>query len=157
MQLPGAVVADICTHNQYFSIRGASFRDSQPLDDPFYYLNNFQRVLSWLEQRYADVLSPEEQLFIGEFAALPRASQGLLVRMVMRKGLRFRHSKLSYPEIGDIGSAVEPLLALGWVEEQAPLSLVELFEVLLKSEILVCLGHLIEQPKAKNRMAPGLE
>ncbi|QGA50227.1 VRR-NUC domain-containing protein [Pseudomonas brassicacearum] len=122
---------------------------ANPLDDPFYYLNNFQRVLSWLEQRYADVLSPEEQLFIGEFAALPRASQGLLVRMVMRKGLRFRHSKLSYPEIGDIGSAVEPLLALGWVEEQAPLSLVELFEVLLKSEILVCLGHLIEQPKAK--------
>ncbi len=122
---------------------------ADPLDDPFYYLNNFQRVLTWLEQRYADVLCPEEQLFIGEFAALPRAAQGLLVRMVMRKGLRFRHSKLSYPEIGDIGSAVEPLLALGWVEEQAPLSLVELFEVLLKSEILVCLGHLIEHPKAK--------
>lgn len=122
---------------------------ANPLDDPFYYLNNFQRVFTWLEQRYGDVLSPEEQLFIGEFAALPRASQGLLVRMVMRKGLRFRHSKLSYPEIGDIGSAVEPLLALGWVAEQAPLSLVELFEVLLKSEILVCLGHLIEQPKAK--------
>ncbi|CAH0290827.1 VRR-NUC domain-containing protein [Pseudomonas brassicacearum] len=122
---------------------------ANPLDDPFYYLNNFQRVLTWLEQRYADVLCPEELLFIGEFAALPRASQGLLVRMVMRKGLRFRHSKLSYPEIGDIGSAVEPLLALGWVEEQAPLSLVELFEVLLKSEILVCLGHLIEHPKAK--------
>ncbi|WP_210638678.1 VRR-NUC domain-containing protein [Pseudomonas sp. Tri1] len=122
---------------------------ANPLDDPFYYLNNFQRVLAWLTQRYADVLSPEEQRFIGEFAALPRASQGLLVRMVMRKGLRFRHSKLNYPEIGDIGRAVEPLLALGWVEEQAPLSLVELFEVLLKSEILGCLGHLIEHPKAK--------
>ncbi|WP_053187733.1 VRR-NUC domain-containing protein [Pseudomonas thivervalensis] len=122
---------------------------ARSLDDPFYYLNNFRQVLAWLTQRYADVLSREEQRFIDDFAALPRASQGLLVRMVMRKGLRFRHGKLSYPEIGDIGAAIEPLLALGWVEEQAPIGLVELFEVLLKAEILQCLGHLIEHPKAK--------
>nr|WP_275300661.1 VRR-NUC domain-containing protein [Pseudomonas sp. AF32] len=120
-----------------------------PLDDPFYYLNNFQQVLAWLTQRYADVLSPEEQRFIDDFAAVPRPSQGLLVRMVMRKGLRFRHSKLSYSEIGDIATAVKPLLALGWVAEQVPLSLAELFDVLLKPEIVQCLGHLIERPKAK--------
>ncbi len=120
------------------------------LDDPFYYLNNFQQVLAWLTQRYADVLSTDEQRFIEHFAALPRGAQGLLVRMVMRKGLRFRHSKLlHYPEIGDIGAAVAPLLALGWVEKEAPIGLAELFEVLLKPEILLCLGHLIEQPKAK--------
>ncbi|ALQ03670.1 VRR-NUC domain-containing protein [Pseudomonas brassicacearum] len=119
------------------------------LDDPFYYLNNFQQVLAWLTQRYADVLSTDEQRFIEHFAALPRGAQGLLVRMVMRKGLRFRHSKLHYPEIGDIGAAVAPLLALGWVEKEAPIGLAELFEVLLKPEILLCQGHLIEQPKAK--------
>jgi tetratricopeptide (TPR) repeat protein len=119
------------------------------LDDPFYYLNNFQQVLAWLTQRYADVLSADEQRFIDEFALLSRSSQGLLVRMVMRKGLRFRHSKLRYPEIGDIGVAVEPLLARGWIEEHAPLGLDELFDVLLKPEILLYLGHLIERPKAK--------
>ena len=119
------------------------------LDDPFYYLNNFQQVLGWLTQRYADVLSFEEQRFVDDFAAMPRASQGLLVRMVMRKGVRFRHSKLNYPEIGEIGLAVQPLLALGWVEDQAELGIVELFDVLLKAEILQCLGHLIEQPRAK--------
>ncbi len=119
------------------------------LDDPFYYLNNFQQVLAWLTQRYADVLSTDEQRFIEHFAALPRGARSLLVRMVMRKGLRFRHSKLHYPEIGDIGAAVAPLLALGWVEKEAPIGLAELFEVLLKPEILLCLGHLIEQPKAK--------
>ncbi|WP_434698267.1 VRR-NUC domain-containing protein [Pseudomonas sp. D1-1] len=122
---------------------------ANPLDDPFYYLNNFQRVLAWLTQRYADVLSVEEQRFIDDFIALPRPAQGLLVRMVMRKGLHFRHTKLRYAEIGDIADAVAPLLALGWVEEQACLSLVELFEVLLKPEVLLCLGHLIEQPKAR--------
>jgi hypothetical protein len=57
---------------------------SNPLDDPFYYLNNFVQVLGWLEQRYADVLSTEEQQFILDFGQLPRVSQGLLVRMVMR-------------------------------------------------------------------------
>lgn len=122
---------------------------ANPLDDPFYYLNNFQRVLAWLTQRYADVLSVEEQRFIDDFIALPRPAQGLLVRMVMRKGLHFRHTRLRYAEIGDIADAVAPLLALGWVEEQACLSLVELFEVLLKPEILLCLGHLIGQPKAR--------
>ena len=59
---------------------------NNPLDDPFYYLNNFEQVLAWLATRYADVLSVEEQRFIDDFATLPRASQGLLVRMVMRKG-----------------------------------------------------------------------
>jgi len=149
LQLLGPRLADICTHNQYFKHRGAFPVTTNPLDDPFYYLNNFQRVLAWLAQRYADVLSIDEQRFIEAFAALPRPSQGLLVRMVMRKGLHFRLGKLRYHEIGDIGAAVQLLIVLGWVQEQAELSLAELFEVLLKPEILLCLGHAIEQPKAK--------
>ncbi|WP_347929981.1 VRR-NUC domain-containing protein [Pseudomonas helvetica] len=120
-----------------------------PLEDPFYYLNNFQQVLAWLEQRYADVLSLEEQQFIVDFGQLPRASQALLVRMVMRKGEHFRLGKLHYAEIGEIARAAEPLLTLGWVDEQAPLSIEQLFEVLLKPEILQCFSTAIEQPKAK--------
>ncbi|WP_095144130.1 VRR-NUC domain-containing protein [Pseudomonas sp. Irchel s3b6] len=120
-----------------------------PLDDPFYYLNNFQRVLAWLEQRYVDVLNGQEQQFIADFGRLPRASQALLVRMVMRKGLHFRLGKLRYPEIGDSAEAAKPLLALGWVDERAPLSIDDLFEVLLKPEIVQCFGAHIEQPKAK--------
>ncbi|WP_095170245.1 VRR-NUC domain-containing protein [Pseudomonas sp. Irchel 3H3] len=120
-----------------------------PLEDPFYYLNNFQQVLAWLQQRYADVLSPQEQAFIESFGQLPRASQALLVRMVMRKGEHFRLGKLQYPEIGATALAVQPLLALGWVDDQAPLTLDALFEVLLKAEILACFGTAIDQPKAK--------
>ena len=81
-----------------------------PLEDPFYYLTNFQQVLAWLQQRYADVLSPQEQAFIERFGQLPRASQALLVRMVMRKGEHFRLGKLQYPEIGATALAVQPLL-----------------------------------------------
>lgn len=120
-----------------------------PLDDPFYYLNNFMQVLDWLEHRYADVLSIEEQDFIRDFNRLPRESQALLVRLVMRKGVHFRSGKLSYVEIGDIASAAAPLLALGWIDEQLPLPVEEVFEVLLKAEILQCFGDAIDQPKGK--------
>ena len=84
---------------------------ANPLDDPFYYLNNFRQVLDWLGLRYADVMSTSEHGFIRDFNTLPQASQGLLVRMVMRKGIHFRASKLRYAEIGDIATAAAPLLA----------------------------------------------
>ncbi|HEX6590401.1 MAG TPA: hypothetical protein VF050_00205, partial [Moraxellaceae bacterium] len=80
------------------------------LPDPFYYLENFHRVLDWVGQRHADLLDTREQDFITTFRALPRTAQALLVRMVMRKGELFRHSKLVYAEIGDI-TPLLPLLA----------------------------------------------
>jgi hypothetical protein len=122
---------------------------SNPLDDPFYYLNNFRQVLDWLGLRYADVMSAREHGFIREFNTLPPASQGLLVRMVMRKGIHFRASKLNYVEIGDIAAAAQPLLDHGWLDDSAALTLAELFDVLLKAEILQAFGAFIEQPKGR--------
>ncbi|WP_408003242.1 VRR-NUC domain-containing protein [Pseudomonas vancouverensis] len=107
------------------------------------------QVLDWLEQRYADVLSVDELRFLHEFQGLPRESRALLVRMVMRKGIHFRASKLHYDEIGDIASAAGPLLELGWIDEQQPVSLQVLFEVLLKAEILQHFAAGIDQPKGK--------
>ncbi|RAI69465.1 VRR-NUC domain-containing protein [Pseudomonas fluorescens] len=120
-----------------------------PLDDPFYYLKNFMQVLDWLEHRYGDVLSVEEQRFIRDFNDLSRESRALLVRMVMRKGIHFRCSKLHYAEIGDIASAAEPLVALGWLDEKLPLSVEVLFDLLLKAEVVQYFGNAIDQPKGK--------
>lgn len=122
---------------------------ANPLDDPFYYLNNFRQGLDWLELRYGDVMSETEHGFIRDFNALPRASQGLLVRMVMRKGVHFRASKLDYREIGDIVDAAQPLLVQGWIDEHAPLAMAELFDVLLKAEILHAFGAAIDTPKGR--------
>ncbi|RON91414.1 VRR-NUC domain-containing protein [Pseudomonas fluorescens] len=122
---------------------------ANPLDDPFYYLNNFRQVLDWLELRYADVMSESEHGFIRDFKALSRASQGLLVRMIMRKGVHFRLGKLNYPEIGDISDAAQPLLSHGWLDDQALLSVAEVFDVLLKAELLQAFGSFIEQPKGR--------
>ncbi len=119
------------------------------LDDPLYYLHNFRQVLLWLGQRYADLLDDHEQHFIQQFDRLPQASQALLVRMVMRKGVHFRARKLNYPEIGCTQAAVAPLQALGWVDGQSLLDFAQLFALLQKGEVLSAFTPWIEQPRAK--------
>lgn len=105
------------------------------LPDPFYYLRNFGLVLEWVRRHHDDLLSDVESAFLSGFQQLPEPSQALLARMVMRKGTWFRLDKLRYAEIGDPAAAVAPLLAQGWVCEQAPLTLVELFRLLNRAEI----------------------
>lgn len=122
---------------------------SNPLEDPFYYLHNFRQVLDWLRQRYADLLDADEQDFIRQFLTLAQPSQALLVRMVMRKGVHFRASKLNYDEIGPVHDAVLPLLERGWVDGQGPLSFDALFALLQKAEIAQAFAPWIDQPKGK--------
>jgi hypothetical protein len=105
------------------------------LENEFYYLDNFQRVLDWIAQRYADLLDEEEQSFIQAFGCLSRPSQALFVRMVMRKGSLFRASKMQYPEIGCPVAAVQDLLPTGWIALDPVLELDELFDLLVKPEI----------------------
>ncbi|MDH4573433.1 VRR-NUC domain-containing protein [Salinicola acroporae] len=110
------------------------------LEDPLYYLANFRRVLDWLTSRYADVLSVDEAAFIDDFERLPQPSQALLVRMIMRRGVDFRASRLDYVEIGDTRAAAGPLIAAGWIEEGAPLSPEALFALTTRPEIAAHLG-----------------
>lgn len=105
------------------------------LENEFYYLDNFHRVLEWIGERYDDLLSDDERAFIGTFASLPQPARALLVRMVMRKGTLFRASKLNYAEIGCPLEAARALLPTGWVAQDPVISLDELFELLLKPEL----------------------
>ncbi|MFB4391855.1 MULTISPECIES: VRR-NUC domain-containing protein [unclassified Pseudomonas] len=118
------------------------------VDDPFYYLHNFRQVLAWVEQRYTDLLEPEELAFIQDFATLAQPAQALLVRMVMRKGEWFRSDKLDYAEIGDLDVALAPLLAMGWVCDRPVLGLEQLFAVLRKDELAQCFTAQLSRPRA---------
>ena len=104
------------------------------LENPFYYLENFHQVVTWISERYDDLLTTEERAFLTAFPTLPQASRALFVRMVMRKGTLFRASKLVYAEIGSTHEAARPLAGL--IEEDPPLSLDELFDLLQKPEIV---------------------
>jgi hypothetical protein len=110
------------------------------LENPYYYLENFQFVLSWVLQRYRDLLEPAELGFIEQFQAQPIESRALLVRMIMRKGSLFRSSKLAYAEIGDTNLAAQPLLAQGWISADPVMSLEQLFALLTKSEFAQALA-----------------
>ncbi|WP_346796597.1 VRR-NUC domain-containing protein [Halomonas sp. Bachu 37] len=105
------------------------------LDDPFYYLTNFRFVLTWVGERHGDLLDDVERDFLAHFDALPRASQALLARMVMRKGELFRLGKLKYAEVGDSANALLPLIELGWVDGDPWLTIDELFHQLRLAEL----------------------
>jgi len=107
----------------------------------YYYLHNFQRALTWVGERYADLLDDAERRFMAEFPALPLASQALMVRMLMRRGPWFRASRLAYEEIGASQAAAGPLLELGWLDAQAPMTLDELFGLHTKPELNRMFAH----------------
>ncbi|MBV8623334.1 MAG: VRR-NUC domain-containing protein [Herbaspirillum sp.] len=107
------------------------------VDYRFYYLDNFQQVLDWIAQRYADLLSEEERDFIATFPGLPLVSRALFVRMMMRRGEFFRTSKLDYPEIGDPLAAARALPA-PWLGEDPVLTLEQLFALATKPELVRC-------------------
>ena len=62
---------------------------------PDYYLKNFRFLVQWVDERYADLLSAEEQHFIQQFYQLDTDAQCLLVRLSSRKGPLFRRDKLN--------------------------------------------------------------
>ena len=105
------------------------------LANPWYYLENFEFVLQWIQKRYSDLLLPGELDLIARYLLLPQGSRGLLARMVMRKGDLFRASRLNYAEIGDTSLAAQPLVNEGWISHDPPLALDELFGLLGKAEI----------------------
>lgn len=105
------------------------------LEDPLYYLHNFQWVLDWVQERYGDLLASPEWDFVRTFQQLPQPSRALLVRMVMRKGELFRADKLVYPEIGNIRAAAAPLIAIQWLCDQPSLSLEQVFKLFTWGEL----------------------
>jgi hypothetical protein len=114
----------------------ANARSTLPTLEPFYYLKNFELVLSTVLVRYADLLAADELRFITEFPQVPQSSRALLARMVMRRGDLFRASKLNYPEIGDTRAAAAPLIEAGWVTDRPMLHVEKLQSVLTKAELI---------------------
>jgi hypothetical protein len=108
----------------------------RPPLDPFYYLDNFEAVLATIRARYTDLLTPEESRFVTEFPTIQQRSRALLARMVMRRGVLFRASRLSYREIGDTRAAAGPLIECGWVTDRPLLDIDDLQSILPKQELI---------------------
>lgn len=104
---------------------------------PDYYLKNFRFLVEWVDKRYADLLSTEEQHFIQQFYQLDTDAQCLLVRLSCRKGPLFRRDKLNYREITSIDIAAQSLIEAGLLTAETPISLEVLSGSLTKPELLL--------------------
>jgi len=113
------------------------------LPNPLYYLDNFQRVVSWISDHHDDLLTPSERDFLAAFVEVPEVSRALLVRMVMRKGDVFRTDRLHYEEIGCPLAAAVPLVEQGWVDDRP----------VLECEALC---RLVTKPELRHHLAPYL-
>jgi len=122
---------------------------SSSIDPRFYYLHNFRKALAWIGDRHADLLDAREQAFLQAFDALDWGAQALLVRMIMRKGVHFRASKLNYEEIGCCRQAAAALIANGWVLDDAPLPLDVLLALLRKDEIVASFTAQLSDRRAR--------
>ena len=91
------------------------------LENPLYYLENMETVVSWVANHHADLLLEPEPARLRDFFELPRPSRALLTRMVMRSGDLFRADKLNYPELGSPeADTMDELIADDWLDA-APL------------------------------------
>lgn len=106
-----------------------------------YYLRNFRSLLQSVATHSGDLLVEPEQQFLRHVAELPDPSEMLLVRFLMRKGDHFRLDRLHYPEIGEIGAALAPLVDQGLVTMNPPDALDARLALFTKQECLNALSR----------------
>lgn len=75
--------------------------------------SNFQIVMETVRSHDGHLLDPCELQLMTTFEKQPHSAQCLFLRLYQRSGPWFRQGTLSYPEVGDTGSAVRCLQAAG--------------------------------------------
>ncbi|MEM9593127.1 MAG: VRR-NUC domain-containing protein [Acidobacteriota bacterium] len=101
-----------------------------------YYADNFQSVIDTAYGRYHDLLTEEEVAYHRAFSDLDPAPRRLYVRLVSRRGPLVRLDRLDYPEIGDLGAAVDALVSAGLLDFGADAPAGEWVDLLLRAELV---------------------
>ncbi|MEX2578913.1 MAG: exonuclease domain-containing protein [Verrucomicrobiales bacterium] len=80
-----------------------------------YYLDHFDEMIDFVLARYDHALEPQHRAFVDEFRSLGLDARCLYVRFANRKGRIFYREYLRYPEVADLGAAVDELGRSGFV------------------------------------------
>jgi hypothetical protein len=83
---------------------------------PKYYLDYFNYVLDFVQEKYKHILEEREWRFLRKFYCLSEDAQCLFIRFTNRRGLFFKVDKLAYPELADIPACLNELLERGFIE-----------------------------------------
>ncbi|MFZ2957732.1 MAG: hypothetical protein WA705_12665, partial [Candidatus Ozemobacteraceae bacterium] len=106
-----------------------------------YYLDHFRTLLDTVEDRYGDLLCPEERAFLEKFRDLSLPAQRLYVRLISRKGPVFRSDRLSYPEIPDLEGTWFVLADAGFLSINDPAFCEHTLELLTTPELRALAGE----------------
>lgn len=127
------------------------------LDNPLYYLENFETVVRWVRHHHSDLLTADETWQLDDLLNLDQPARALLARMVMRSGGLFRVEKFNYPEVGvPLKDAVSTLSQNGWVEDNPCIPLAELFRLFTLAELRAALADQISAAGLPAATAKGL-
>lgn len=100
-----------------------------------YYLDNFKQLIGFVRLHYANLLREEELEFSASFCELDANAQKLYVRLLCRTKSHFRLSKIDYPEIADIESAVQHLQAKNFLAINTNLTLDDIVPLFTRPEL----------------------
>jgi tetratricopeptide (TPR) repeat protein len=166
--LPTETVSPSQHHDSMTAMPNAPSVPDQPripgtadLDDPLYYLANFETVVRWVHQHHKDLLLDEECHLIDSLMALSPDARALAARMVMRTGEHFRMEKLRYSELAwPISELIGELEKSGWIDPAPEIHVPELFRLYTLAELrpalaefVTELGLKISAPKGQLRAA----
>jgi len=102
----------------------------------YYYHSNFCEMLTFVAERYAEVLEEQHLNFIDAFMALPVPAQCLYARLAGRKGSVFALHKLTYDEIPYLRKQVDILRGLSFVSSVTQASYKAYLKSLSKAELI---------------------
>jgi|SRR5690554_380630 hypothetical protein len=127
------------------------------LDDPLYYLENTLTVVNWVRDYHGDLLTGAEKARLNQFLALPRPSQALLMRLVMRSRNLFRVAALDYAELGQpVSEALAPLFLSGWIDPEPRLAVGEVCDLLRRQELATVFARELKNAGLTSSATKGL-
>lgn len=83
---------------------------------PKYYLEYFNYLLDFVQEKYRHILNENEWRFLRKYYCLSEDAQCLFIRFSNRKGLFFKVNKLAYAELTDIPALLNELLEREFIE-----------------------------------------
>lgn len=119
---------------------------------PKYYLEYFNYVLDFVQEKYRHILNEGEWRFLRKYYCLSEDAQCLFIRFSNRRGLFFRINKLSYSELTDIPALLNELLEREFIENLNPEKhktfSKEMLSVLNTKELVEQFSKLLTEKKA---------
>ncbi len=124
---------------------------------PKYYLDYFNYLLGFVQDKYSSIIDPEEWAFIEKFNGLSEDARCLFIRFANRKGIFFKTDTLKYQELTDIPSSLDELFRTGFVEHPEPdthqLYLKDILYILTKNELI----RLFDLQELRNQKREAIE